>query len=85
MAEKVTVPKTANRYGPRYGARNRKKLEIVEAQYKNGQKCPYCLKQSVTRDGPGIFSCTKCNTKFTGRSYSIESSAKFITDDEEKQ
>lgn len=84
MAEKVTVPKSANRYGTRYGARNRNKLAMVEAQYKNDQKCPYCRKVNVVRDAPGIFRCTKCAAKFTGRAYSIESSAKFITQEEEQ-
>jgi len=85
MAETTKIPKTTNRYGTRYGARNRNKVALVENQYKQGQKCPYCKNESVARNAPGIFSCSKCGAKFTGRAYSIESSAKFITEEKEQQ
>ena len=48
------------------------------------QKCKELTTGIVTKTRKASFTCTKCNTKFAGRAYSIESSMKFITDEEEK-
>ncbi|HLP79011.1 MAG TPA: 50S ribosomal protein L37ae [Acidobacteriota bacterium] len=83
MAEKVIVPKTSVRFGTRYGARNRNKVALVESQYIHAQKCKYCNKVAVKRTAVGIYECSKCGSKFTGRAYTAESTAQQDTVDEE--
>jgi len=44
-------------------------------------KCPYCLAVQVKRIATGIWHCRKCNTKFTGKAYSVE--RKITAEDEQ--
>ncbi|MCK5107571.1 MAG: 50S ribosomal protein L37ae [Nanoarchaeota archaeon] len=62
---------STNRFGARYGAKLRKKLFEVEKQQKKTYKCPYCNYEKVKREAAGIWHCSKCDAKFTGKSYSI--------------
>ncbi len=84
MIDKVKVPKTTNRYGTRYGARNRNKVALVESQYKQDQKCPHCKKMSVVRLMAGVYECTKCKVKMTGRAYTVENSSKLVEEVKEE-
>ncbi len=60
---------STGRFGVRYGKKiKRKVLEIEKRQYQK-QKCPYCNKLQVDRIASGIFTCKKCNSKFTGKAY----------------
>ena len=34
--------------------------------------CPYCKAPKVKRIAAGIWECKKCNSKFTGKAYSIK-------------
>jgi len=68
MAEKK---KTITRFGARYGRTIRERLATVEAGYRGKHKCPYCAYTKVTRKAAGIWSCGKCNTKFTSRAYQL--------------
>ena len=59
------------RFGPRYGRKPKKKFAQIEAQQRAKHKCPYCNKTSVKRVAMGIWNCAKCDTKFTGKAYTL--------------
>ncbi len=84
MIDKVKVPKTTNRYGTRYGARNRNKVALVESQYKQMQKCPHRRKVAVVRLMSGVYECEKCHIKMTGRAYTVENSSKLVEETKEE-
>ena len=71
MAKKSGVG-SVKRYGPRYGRRVKHKLAKVEAVQKSKQSCPYCSAKKIKRLSTGIWECKKCNSKFTGRAYSVK-------------
>jgi len=59
----------ARRFGPRYGASLKHKFNEIEKQHRAKHLCPYCHKISVKRVSVGIWECSKCNSKFTGKAY----------------
>ncbi len=59
------------RFGARYGKRTKTKVLKVEQIQKSAQKCPYCSRNTSKRLAVGIFQCTKCNSKFTGKAYKV--------------
>lgn len=61
---------SVRRFGPRYGRKIKYKISQIEAIYKGTHKCPYCNYTAVKRLAVGIWYCSKCNTKFTGKAYS---------------
>lgn len=67
---------SVKRFGSRYGRKPKKKLAKVESVLRKKQKCPYCNKFQVKRVSTGIWQCKKCNTKFTGKAYSISKKIK---------
>ena len=62
---------STKRFGPRYGRTIKHKLDKVESQSKAKYKCPYCRAQKVRREQAGIWSCSGCDKKFTGKAYTI--------------
>ncbi len=60
------------RFGPRYGRTIKKKYAIIEKEQRKLHECPYCNYKKVKRVSKGIWKCTKCNSKFTGKAYSIK-------------
>ncbi len=62
---------TTKRFGARYGKRVKDRLRAIEKTDIKGQFCPYCRKPKIRRLSLGIFECTKCKAKFTGKAYSI--------------
>jgi len=62
---------SGKRFGARYGRRVRHKFSKVESEQKRAHKCPYCSDFKVRRLAVGIWSCSKCGAKFTGRAYTI--------------
>lgn len=62
---------SAGRFGVRYGKRLRTKIAEVEKRQRKKQKCPYCHRFQVKRLAAGIFHCKKCESKFTGKAYTI--------------
>jgi large subunit ribosomal protein L37Ae len=62
---------SAGRYGARYGKRLKTKVSNIEKVQRSSQKCPYCSRLTVKRVAAGIFSCKKCNAKFTGKAYMV--------------
>jgi large subunit ribosomal protein L37Ae len=66
------MPGSTKRLGVRYGRRIRAKLDAIETAQKTAYKCPYCHKSATKRIAVGIWHCTKCNSTFTGKAYSLE-------------
>ena len=62
---------SVKRFGARYGRKTKLKFSKVEYEQRRLHKCPYCSKTAVKRVAVGIWSCRKCNAKFTGKAYSI--------------
>lgn len=60
------------RFGPRYGRNVKQRFAKIEADQRKSYSCPYCHAERVRRQAVGIWACTKCNAKFTGRAYSVQ-------------
>ena len=61
------------KFGARYGANVRKKYRLIVEKMKGDIKCPRCETMgSVNRVATGIWHCRKCDAKFTGGAYFIE-------------
>jgi len=70
MTKKVGI---AGKFGPRYGATVRKRWKEIKEKEKGKIKCPRCeTKGSVYRVSVGIWHCKKCDARFTGGAYFIE-------------
>ncbi|MFH1376649.1 MAG: 50S ribosomal protein L37ae [Candidatus Woesearchaeota archaeon] len=63
---------SASRFGARYGRSLKGKISLIEKKQKAKYSCPLCLKNKVKRVSYGIWLCTKCDTKFAGRAYSLK-------------
>ena len=63
--------KSAGRFGARYGRRVRQNIIDIEKKQKKKHECPYCFSLTTKRLAAGIWSCKKCETKFTGKAYEI--------------
>jgi large subunit ribosomal protein L37Ae len=57
------------RFGPRYGTTVRKRVKKIEERMKQPTKCPQCQTKAVKRVAVGIWTCRKCNFKFSGGAY----------------
>ena len=62
---------STKRFGPRYGAKLRKKVAHIEKQQKATYKCPYCNYDKVKRVFVGVWKCGKCGAKFSSKAYSV--------------
>jgi len=62
---------TTKRLGSRYGRRVRNRLKAIES-IPNKQLCPNCRKPQAKRISIGIYTCSKCGAKFTGKAYQID-------------
>ena len=71
MAKKRTFG-SVKRFGPRYGRTVRGKVANIESKVKSKKECPYCKKVGVKRTAAGIWECTKCRSKFTGKAYEFD-------------
>ena len=61
------------KYAARYGSTLRKRTRLILEKMKGDIKCPRCeTKDSIHRVSTGIWHCKKCNAKFTGGAYYIE-------------
>jgi len=61
----------AGRFGARYGASLRKKVQEVEEKRKAQKQCPDCKKNTIRRTSMGIWKCNKCNIKFAAGAYEM--------------
>jgi large subunit ribosomal protein L37Ae len=63
--------KSAKRFGARYGKSLKQKVAKIEAEQRKKHKCPFCSAVAVRRVAAGIWNCKKCDSKFTGKAYTI--------------
>jgi large subunit ribosomal protein L37Ae len=68
---------SAKRFGSRYGSKPKHKFAKIEKEQRKKHKCPYCNNFKVKRVASGIWYCKKCNSKFTGKAYTIAKSISF--------
>ncbi|MBR9707646.1 MAG: 50S ribosomal protein L37ae [Candidatus Diapherotrites archaeon] len=61
--------KYAGRFGPRYGRKIRKRVNLVEAKQRVKHVCPECSFPTAARTVAGVFECKKCGLKFAGGAY----------------
>lgn len=70
IGKKVSVDGS---FGARYGAAVRKKWRLIVQKMRGDIRCPRCqTKGLVHRVSVGIWHCRKCDAKFTGGAYYIE-------------
>jgi len=62
---------SAKRFGARYGTKTKHKFAKIEKEQRKKHRCPYCNHVKVKRVAVGIWHCRKCNSKFTGKAYSV--------------
>lgn len=62
---------SAKRFGARYGKKPKQLFAEIEKLQRAKHKCPYCHYIKVRRLSYGIWHCKKCNSKFTGKAYTI--------------
>lgn len=72
MEKKIKKLGSAKRFGSRYGAKAKHKLATIEKIQRKKQKCPYCSRRKVKKISFGIWFCNHCQTKFTGKAYSVK-------------
>ena len=70
--QKIDKLGSAKRFGARYGTKTKHKFAKIEREQRRKHKCPYCYNVKVKRVAVGIWHCRKCNSKFTGKAYSIK-------------
>ena len=63
----------SGKFQARYGSVVRKRYRQIMEKMKGKIKCPRCqTKGSVHRISTGIWNCKKCDARFTGGAYYIE-------------
>ena len=61
---------TTGRFKARYSNTLRKKVALIEEKSRGKHKCNNCGKdKKVRREAYGIWKCSSCNRKFSGRAY----------------
>ncbi len=81
MAKKTQKLGSVRRFGSRYGRNVKHRLAKIEAIQKGKHQCPYCYSLKAKKLSIGIWSCGKCEAKFTGKAYSVK---KVVTEVEEE-
>ena len=61
------------RLGARYGRSLRKRLNQIEVEMGEKQRCPSCTALKVTRISVGVWKCAKCDFTFSGGAYTASS------------
>ncbi|MBR9679877.1 MAG: 50S ribosomal protein L37ae [Candidatus Altiarchaeota archaeon] len=68
---KVKRARPSKRFGPRYGARAKKKIDEIERVQRASYKCPSCGAEAVKRVAVGIWQCRKCGYKFASGAFRV--------------
>ena len=63
--------KSGNKFGVRYGRKNRDKFAKIENEQRKLHKCPYCSLVKVKRLATGIWLCKKCGAMFASKAYTV--------------
>jgi large subunit ribosomal protein L37Ae len=69
---KEKILKSGNKFGTRYGRKNRDKFAKIEHSQRKLYKCPSCNAIQVKRLSLGIWSCRKCGMTFASKAYTVE-------------
>ena len=72
MSERNRGSGSAGRFGPRYGRVARRRVSEIEGAMRRKHACPECGATRVSRDGTGIWECSRCDHRFAGGSYRPE-------------
>lgn len=64
--------KSGNKFGVRYGRRNRDKFAKIENEQRKLHQCPACRDDKVKRVSAGIWSCKKCGVTFASKAYTVD-------------
>jgi len=70
MAKEKSL-KSGNRFGTRYGRRNRDRVAKLEQGHRRVQKSPFSNTKSVKRLSAGIWHCKKTGKTFASRAYEV--------------
>jgi large subunit ribosomal protein L37Ae len=70
MAKKASLG-SAKRFGTRYGRSLKERFVAIEKLQRAEAKCPYCKRVSAKQKAVGIFECSKCGRKFTGKAFTV--------------
>lgn len=68
MARTKKVGSTG-RFGPRYGAKLRRRVLDIENRRKEPTRCPACATKALKRKAAGLWNCAKCGLLFAGGAY----------------
>lgn len=68
MARTKKVGSTG-RYGPRYGAKLRRRVLDIDNRRKEPNRCPACATKALKRKAAGLWECSKCRLIFAGGAY----------------
>ncbi len=68
MARTKKVGSTG-RFGPRYGAKLRRRVLDIDNRRKDPTRCPSCATKALKRKAAGLWNCTKCGLVFAGGAY----------------
>jgi large subunit ribosomal protein L37Ae len=68
MARSKKVGSTG-RFGPRYGAKLRRRVLDIEKKRNEPTRCPSCATRALKRQAVGLWKCTKCGILFAGGAY----------------
>ena len=68
MARTKKVGSTG-RFGPRYGAKLRRRVLDIEKKRNEPTRCPSCATRALKRKAVGLWNCTKCDLLFAGGAY----------------
>lgn len=69
---KTKKVKSAGRFGARYGKTPKARLVKVEEKQRIKQVCPFCKRLGAKRLSKGIWTCKKCDKKFSSHAYYLE-------------
>ena len=68
MARTKKVGSTG-RFGPRYGAKLRRRVLDIDNRRKEPSRCPSCATKALKRKAVGLWKCGKCDLLFAGGAY----------------
>ena len=68
MARTKKVGSTG-RFGPRYGAKLRRRVLDIEKRRHEPNRCPACATKALKRKAVGLWQCSKCDLLFAGGAY----------------
>lgn len=66
---KQTKVGSAGRFGARYGRVARKRVAEIESEMHEDHTCPECGAERVSRQGTGIWECSRCGYRFAGGTF----------------